>query len=376
MPEGVVMQNLSGYFDITGQSLWLDNLSRGHLLEGRLWQAIEQFGIRGVTSNPSILDKALRETPAYYRADLRSLHREYSDTEAVYERLIARDVQLACDLLAPLWEASEGMDGYVSWEVSPALAHDAEGTVAAAERLRTLAGRDNLMIKVPATPAGIEAFAGLVARGVNVNVTLIFSLPQLEAVFRAYLDGLRRWIADGGEPRAVRAVASVFLSRVDTLVDQRLEAIGTPEALDLRGRAALALAARSHALYRRIFHGPEFAELRAAGARPQTPLWASTGTKNPAYGDLLYVEPLMWPETINTLPDATLAALGDHGRIERRAAADPAEAEAHVARLAGLGIDLDGAVAVRLQEDGLALFQDSFDRLLAQVATAAPSSVS
>ncbi|MFZ5467023.1 MAG: transaldolase [Pseudomonadota bacterium] len=366
------MQDLSGYHDLTGQSLWLDNLSRALLLEGRLKQAIDRLGIRGVTSNPSILDKALRETPAYYRADLHNLYRGHGDAEAVYERLVARDVQMACDLLAPLWEASEGVDGHVSWEVSPALAHDARGTVAAAARLRGLAGRDNLMIKVPATAAGVQAFGELVARGFNVNVTLIFGLPQLEAVFRAYLDGLRRWIADGGEPRAVRSVASVFLSRVDSLVDARLDAIGTPAALALRGRAALALAARSQALYVKIFHGPEFVDLRAVGARPQTPLWASTGTKNPAYSDLLYVEQVMWPETVNTLPDATLAALADHGRIERRAAADLTQEEAHVARLAGIGIDLDGAVAARLQEEGLALFQDSYDRLLALVATAAP----
>jgi len=366
------MQDLSSYHDLTGQSLWLDNLSRGLLLEGRLKQAIDRFGIRGVTSNPSILDKALRETPAYYRSDLRNLYRGHTNAEAVYERLVARDVQLACDLLTPLWEASEGVDGYVSWEVSPALAHDAEGTVAAAERLRGLAERDNLMIKVPATAAGVQAFGDLVARGCNVNVTLIFGLPQLEAVLHAYVAGLRRWIAGGGEPRAVRAVASVFLSRVDSLVDARLEALGTPAALALRGRAALALAARSQALYLKIFHGPAFADLRAARARPQTLLWASTGTKNPAYSDLLYVESVMWPETINTLPDATLAALADHGRIERRAAADLAHEEAHVARLAGLDIDLDGAVAARLQDEGLALFQDSYDRLLALVATAAP----
>jgi transaldolase len=368
------MQDLCGYFDLTGQSLWLDNLSRALLLEGRLKQAIDQLGIRGVTSNPSILDRALREKPIYYRADLRNLYREHGDAEAVYERLVARDVQLACDLLTPAWEAGEGWDGYVSWEVSPQLAHDVAGTVTAAKRLRGLAERDNLMIKVPATPAGVRAFAELVAQGISVNVTLIFGLPQLEAVFRGYLDGLRRWIASGGEPRAVRSVASVFLSRVDTLVDARLEAMGTPQALALRGRAALALAARSQALYVKIFHGPEFADLRAVGARPQTPLWASTGTKNPAYSDLLYVEPLMWPETINTLPDATLAALADHGRIERHAGADLAQEEAHVARLAGLGIDLDGAVAAHLLEDGLALFQDSYDRLLALVATAAPPS--
>ncbi|HET19680.1 MAG TPA: transaldolase [Chromatiales bacterium] len=367
------MQDLTSYHEHTGQSLWLDNLSRGMLLEGRLKQAVDRLGIRGVTSNPSILDKALRETPAYYRADLRNLHRQHGDAETVYEQLIARDVQMACDLLTPLWEKTEGVDGYVSWEVSPALAHDAPGTVAAAAKLRALAGRDNLMIKVPATPAGVSAFEELIARGFNVNVTLIFGLPQLEAVFRAYLAGLQRWAAGGGDPQAVRSVASIFLSRIDSVVDARLDANGTPEALALRGRAALALAARSQALYVKTFHGPEFVEMRAVGAHPQTPLWASTGTKNPAYSDLLYVEPVMWPETVNTLPDATLVALADHGQIERRPAADLAAEQAHVAALAGLGIDLDGAVAEQLQKDGLRQFQDSHDRLLALVAeTATP----
>lgn len=366
------MQDLSGYFELTGQSLWLDDLSRGLLLEGRLKQAIDRLGIRGVTSNPSILERALRETPAYYRADLRNLHRAHGETEAVYEHLVARDVQLACDLLLPVWEASEGGDGYVSWEVSPALAQDAAGTVAAADRLRRLAGRDNLMIKVPATPAGITAFTELTAHGFCVNVTLIFGLPQLAAVFDAYVEGLRRWVDAGGEARAVRSVASVFLSRVDGLVDARLTEDGRAEALALRGRAALALAARSHALYVRTFHGPAFTGLREGGARPQTLLWASTGAKNPAYSDLLYVEPLMWPETINTLPEATLLALADHGQIARRSAPDLAREEALVAQLAALGIDLDGAVAARLLEEGLALFQDSYARLLARVATQTP----
>ncbi len=365
------MQDLSDYHRITGQSLWLDNLSRGLLLEGRLKQAMDGLGIRGLTSNPSILDRALRETPAYYRADLRQLLRRHQDAEEVLERLVARDVQMACDLFTPLWEASEGWDGLVSWEVSPALAHDVQGTLEAAARLRELAGRDNLMIKVPATPAGIQAFTELIARGFSINVTLIFGLPQLEGVFRGYQEGLRRWIGGGGEPHAVRAVASVFLSRIDTQVDARLDAIGTPEALALRGRAALAQAARCQALYVRIFHGPEFVELRALGARPQTPLWASTSTKNPAYSDLLYVEPLMWPETINTLPDATLAALADHGRIERRPPADLAQEEAHIARLAGMGIDLDGELAARLLDEGLALFQESFQHLLKLIATTA-----
>jgi len=367
------MQDLSPLHAVTGQSLWLDNLSRGLLLEGRLAFAIEHFGIRGVTSNPSILEKALRETPAYYRADLRNLRNLRNlrgatpNTESVYEQLVARDVQMACDLLTPLWASSAGLDGYVSWEVSPALAHDAEGTVAAAIRLRGLAARDNLMIKVPATGAGLRACEALVARGLSVNVTLIFGLSQLRATFDAYLAGLRQWIDGGGDPAAVRGVASIFLSRIDTLVDGRLEANGSPEALALRGQAALALAAMSQALYVRIFNGPAFHELRERGARPQTPLWASTGSKNPAYGDLIYVENVMWPETINTLPDATLAALAHHGHIAPAPVAELARAEALVARLAGFGIDLDGAVAEQLQTDGLALFQGSYERLLEQV---------
>ncbi|MEW6445575.1 MAG: transaldolase [Pseudomonadota bacterium] len=361
------MQDLGGYHHITGQSLWLDNLSRGLLLEGRLKYAIDRLGIRGVTSNPSILDKALRETPAYYRADLRNLHQTTLDLETTYEQLVARDVQMACDLFAPLWEESEGVDGYVSWEVSPALAHDIDGTLAAAARLRLLAGRDNLMIKVPATPEGVRAFEELTARGFKVNVTLIFGLTQLRAVFEAHLRGLRRWLAHSRDPFAIRSVASLFLSRVDTLVDNLLAARGTPEAVALQGKAALAMATRAHALYRETYHGPAFADLRERGARPQTLLWASTGVKNPAYSDLLYVEDLMLPDTINTLPDATLGALADHGRIVRHDPPSLAEAEAHYGHLTALGIHMDGGVASDLQTDGLRLFQQSFDALLKQV---------
>ena len=334
--------------------------------------AIDHLGVRGVTSNPSILDKALRESPAYYRADLRNLRLELVDLESIYEHLIARDVQMACDLLAPLWEESLGLDGYVSWEVSPALAHDAEGTLAAAARLRLLAGRDNLMIKVPATEAGIRAFEELTARGYKVNVTLIFGVHQLHAVFEAHLRGLRRWMAHSHDPLAVRSVASVFLSRVDTLVDKKLEALANAPGADreailnLRGKAALALAAQAYALYQSTYHGERFAELRELGARPQNVLWASTATKNPAYSDLLYVEDVMLPETINTLPDATLAALADHAHIQARQPPSVATAQAHYANLAALGIHMDESIAEDLQADGLHLFRLGFDALLTQ----------
>ncbi|MEW5839262.1 MAG: transaldolase [Pseudomonadota bacterium] len=366
------MQDLSDYTAITGQSLWLDNLSRAHVLEGRLKYAMDHLGIRGVTSNPSILDKALRESPAYYRADMHNLHLEHRDRETVYEHLIARDVQMACDLLAPLWESSEGMDGYVSWEVSPVLAHDAAATLAAAARLHLLAGRENLMIKVPATAAGVHAFEELTARGFKVNVTLIFGLEQLHAVFEAHLRGLRRWMAHSHDPLAVRSVASVFLSRVDTQVDKRLDTLaaaygsGHEGVLELRGKAALALATQAYALYQALYHGEYFAELRELGARPQSLLWASTATKNPAYSDLLYVEDLMLPETINTLPDATLAALADHALIRRREAPSLAEAQNHYAQLQALGIHMDKEIAQDLQSDGLRLFQQGFEALLSQ----------
>ncbi|HES76806.1 MAG TPA: transaldolase [bacterium] len=367
------MHDLSNYTATTGQSLWLDNLSRAHVFEGKLKHAIDHLGIRGVTSNPSILDKALRESSAYYRADLRNLRLDYTDLETIYENLIARDVQMACDLLAPLWETSMGMDGYVSWEVSPALAHDAEGTLAAAARLRLLAGRDNLMIKVPATAAGVHAFEELTARGYKVNVTLIFGLEQLRAVFEAHIRGLRRWMAHSHDPLAVRSVASVFLSRVDTLVDNQLNALAVAHSsdqaaiLDLRGKAALALAAQAYGMYQSIYHGEAFADLREMGARPQSLLWASTAAKNPAYSDLIYVEEVMLPETINTLPDTTLAALADHAEIQRRPAPSLAAAQAHDAHLSALGIHMDKDIAEGLQVDGLRLFQLGFDALLTQV---------
>ncbi len=367
------MNDLSTYTSKTGQSLWLDNLSRAQVLEGKLKHAIDHLGIRGVTSNPSILDKALRESPAYYHADLRNLRLDYTDLETIYEHLIVRDVQMACDLLAPLWEESQGMDGYVSWEVSPALAHDANATLAAAARLRLLAGRDNLMIKVPATPAGVHAFEELTARGYKVNVTLVFGLEQLRAVFEAHVRGLRRWMASSHDPLAVRSVASVFLSRVDTLVDNELDALAAAHGADksaimaLRGKAALALAAQAYALYQSIYHGEGFADLIELGARPQNVLWASTAAKNPAYSDLIYVEDVMLPETVNTLPNATLAALADHAEIKPRRAPSLDAAQAHYAVLATLGIDMDGAVAKSLQSDGLSLFQQGFDALLKQV---------
>lgn len=362
--EAFLPTGTSSLLDIKryGQSIWLDNLSRTLLREGGLKAYIEQDGVSGVTSNPAIFQKAISESP-HYRDDIARLRAKDCTPEERFESLAVADVQEACDLLRPVWEASGGDDGYVSLEVSPRLAYDEVGTVAAAERLHARVARPNVLIKVPATPQGVLAFETLTARGVSVNVTLIFSLLQHMEVMRAYLRGLERWIASGGDPRRVKSVASIFLSRVDTLVDKRLEAIGTEEALRLRGKSAVAMAKVAYSRYREVFHGAEFAPLRAAGARPQYPLWASTGTKNPAYSDVHYVEPLIGPETINTLPDATLAAFRDHGRAAPTLEQNAEQALNDYLTLERLGINMRD-VGEELQVQGVKLFQDAFDQLL------------
>ncbi len=349
-----------------GQSIWLDNLSRTLLREGGLKRYIEQDGVTGVTSNPAIFQKAIAESP-YYAEDLARLKQTEASLEARFEALAIPDVQAACDLLRPVWEETMGDDGYVSLEVSPRLAHDEDATVAAATRLHAAVARPNVLIKVPATPQGILAFETLTARGISVNVTLMFSLHHYMQVAEAYIRGLTRWVEAGGDPRAVKSVASVFLSRVDTLVDKRLEALGTPEALALRGRAAVAMAKLVYQRYKELFHGKYFAALRARGARPQYPLWASTGTKNPAYSDVLYVEPLIGPETINTLPDATIGFFRDHGKAAATLEADVERAQHEYLALERMKINMRD-VGDDLQVEGVRLFQEAFDKLLSGLA--------
>jgi transaldolase len=347
-----------------GQSIWLDNLSRTLLREGELARLIAA-GVSGVTSNPAIFQKAVSDSP-HYRDDLARLKSQEADPERRYEALAVADIRAACDLFRPLHEASGGDNGYVSLEVTPRLAHDEDGTLAEARRLVHLVERDNLLVKVPGTPAGVRAFERLTAAGVRVNVTLLFSLRQTVRVFEAYIRGARAWLDGGGDPQRLKAVASLFLSRVDTLVDARLDALATPEALRMRGGTAVAMARLAYQRYRELFQGPAFTELMAAGVRPQYPLWASSGTKNPAYGDLLYVEPLIGPETINTLPDKTLAALLDHGRVAATLETGVADAEAHLVRLEDLGI-LPEAVGDELQQQGVVLFANAYDRLIDQM---------
>lgn len=345
-----------------GQSIWLDNLSRNHLREGILERLIAE-GVSGITSNPTIFHKAVSESP-YYRDDLDRLKQTEPDPERRYETLVVEDIRAACDLFRPVYEASAGDDGYVSLEVAPRLAHDTDGTVAEARRLTALVGRDNLLIKVPGTPEGIVAFERLTAEGVRINVTLLFSLQHVVRVFEAYIRGAKVWLAAGGEPTRLKAVASLFLSRVDTLADRRLDAVATPEAMHMRGKTAVAMAKLAFQRYKDLFHGPAFADLEAAGVRPQYLLWASSGTKNPSYSDLLYVEPLMGPETINTLPDKTLQALLDHGQVAARLEEGVADAEAHLVRLEHLDIS-PAELGEDLQREGVRLFAESYDQLIA-----------
>jgi transaldolase len=346
-----------------GQRIWLDNLSRTLLHEGTLKKLITEDRIAGVTSNPTIFFKAISESP-HYREELQKLKADPAlSAEQRYEKLAVADIQAACDLLLPLYKSTGREDGYVSLEVSPALAHDAAATVAAGLRLKAAVGRDNLLIKVPATAAGLDAIEELVAQGCSVNVTLMFSLRHVREVAQAYMRGLTRLVEAGGDPSKVKSVASLFLSRVDTLVDKRLGDMGGA-ALELRGRSAVALARLAYQEWQDMFSEKSFGALSKRGARPQLMLWASTGTKNPAYSDVLYVESLIGPQTINTVPDATLAAFREHGKAEATLENGVDAAREQFAALQKLGIDID-AVGEELQREGLKQFEDSFRQLLA-----------
>ncbi len=345
-----------------GQSVWLDYIRRNLIRSGELKRMVEEDGIRGVTSNPTIFEKAIAGSTDYDDALGAMLAQDpKAAVDKLYEPLAIEDIQMAADVLRPVYDETDGADGYVSLEVSPHLAHDTQGTIADAKRLRAAVNRPNLMVKVPATPAGIPAIEALIAEGININVTLMFSMSHYEAVARAYVKGLERC----ANPAKVASVASFFVSRVDTVVDKALENIATPAAHALLGKIAIA---NSKVVYRRfleIFHGEGFAALRQRGARVQRPLWASTGTKNPAYSDVLYVENLIGAETVNTLPPDTIHAFQDHGRIPGASVRENlAEDDAALASLKVLGIDLD-AITEKLQQDGVAAFAASSDQLLA-----------
>lgn len=345
-----------------GQSIWFDNLHRRMLEDGELSGRVRDDGLTGVTSNPTIFEKAMAGSRHYDGAMVRCLsaHPELQAEELFFELALA-DIREAADLLRPVYEASDARDGMVSLEVSPALADDTAGTVAQARELHRRLQRPNVMIKVPATAAGLPAIEALVAEGINVNVTLLFDTGRYAEVVRAYLAGLRRRWAAGLPLQQVASVASFFVSRVDAAVDPQLEASGAgPE---LQGTAAVANAAVAYRHFLDVFDGPQFAELRSAGAQEQRLLWASTGTKDPRYSDVLYVESLAAPRTVTTLPPATYDAFRDHGRAEEALAGAMDRAPAVLAGLRSAGVDL-GAVTARLEAEGVEAFAQSYRNLL------------
>jgi transaldolase/glucose-6-phosphate isomerase len=345
-----------------GQSIWYDNIRRGLLDSGGL-QALVEAGVRGVTSNPSIFEKAIAGS-ADYDEVLGELVPQGKSVEEIYEALVLDDIRRAADVLRLVYDESGGADGYVSLEVSPTLAHDTEGTIADARRLFAALDRPNVMIKVPATPAGMPAVEALIAAGLNINITLMFSLDHYDAVAEAYIAGLEKLVAAGGDPAQVASVASFFVSRVDSAVDKALDEIGDDT---LQGKIAIANTKAAYARFHETFRGPRWERLAARGARVQRPLWASTSTKNPVYPDTMYIDTLIGRDTVNTVPPATLDAYHDHGIVALTLEAGMEEAYDQLARLAELGIDMN-RITEKLQENGVESFAKAFESLLASIA--------
>ncbi len=342
-----------------GQSIWYDNISRGLLTSGELQQLIDT-GITGVTSNPSIFEKAIAGSSDYDQA-LLGLAGKSKSPEDVFEALAIEDIRATADMLRPAYDRTSGADGYVSLEVNPHLSQNTEGTVAAARRLFAELERPNLMVKVPATPAGIPAIRTLIGHGININVTLIFSLDAYRDVREAYIAGLEDLAASGGDTSQVSSVASFFVSRVDTYVDAQLEAGGHN---DLVGQSAIANAKLAYQAFQEDFGTQgRFAPLKELGAKVQRPLWASTGTKNASFSDVLYIDTLIGPDTVNTVAPATLTAFLDHGTAALTLDSGQAEAQKTIERVQAAGIDMD-QVTAQLLDDGVKAFADSFDKLL------------
>lgn len=359
-----------------GQSIWLDYIRRDLMAGGGLRRLIEDDGLRGLTSNPAIFEKAIADSRDY-DPEIRELALKGEGTEAIYEALTQRDVRSAADEFRPLYDSTDGRDGYVSLEVNPHLAHNTKGTIAEARRLWSALNRPNVMIKVPATAEGLPAVTQLTAEGINVNVTLLFGLPRYRQVAQAYIAGLEARLARREPVRRLASVASFFISRIDTLVDPLLDKIiaqGGPKAAlaeAARGQAAIASAKLAYQAYKEIFGSAGFGKLAAQGARPQRLLWASTGTKDPDYSDVKYIEALVGPETVNTAPLKTLEAYRDHGKPEARLEEGLGEARAVLERLSGAGIDL-ATVARQLEDDGVVKFNKPFDKLMAALERRAP----
>lgn len=354
-----------------GVSVWLDDLSRDRINSGNLAELVATRGVVGVTTNPTIFQGALSKGHAY-DAQVAALAAQGADADAAIRTITTDDVRAACDVLAPVFEQTAGVDGRVSIEVDPRLAFDADKTVAQAVELWKIVDRPNLFIKIPATEAGLPAITAVIAEGISVNVTLIFSVARYRSVMGAYLDGLRKARTAGHDLAYIHSVASFFVSRVDTEIDKRLEAIGSPEALALRGKAGVANARLAYAEYQDVFdggaHTSTYSHLAAMGANRQRPLWASTGVKNPEYSDTMYVTELVAPNTVNTLPEKTLEAVADHGEIRGDTVSGTAAAAREVFdQLTAVGIDLDDVFAV-LEREGVDKFEKSWEELLSATA--------
>lgn len=359
-----------------GQSIWLDYIRRDLITSGQLRRLIEEDGLRGMTSNPAIFEKAIVDSHEY-DGDIRTMAQEGKGVTAIYEALSQRDVQSAADEFRSLYDKTDGQDGYVSLEVNPHLAHDTNGTVEEARRLWKMLARPNVFIKVPATTEGLSAIQALISDGINVNVTLLFGLPRYRQVANAYLAGLAARAARGNPVNHVASVASFFVSRIDTLVDPLLEKViaqgGDKAAMakTMRGQVAIASAKMAYHIYKEIFCSDRFKELAAQGARAQRVLWASTSTKNPDYRDVKYVEALIGPDTVNTAPLETLDAYRDHGDPNARLEQDVEPARLVLARLPKLGINLD-QMTQQLEDEGVEKFNKPFDKILQTLANSSP----
>ena len=342
-----------------GQSIWLDYIRRDLISSGELQRLIEEDDLRGITSNPAIFEKAITDSHAYDTA-IRDLAQQGNSAEAIYETLSQQDVQSAADAFRPLYDRTNGKDGYVSLEVNPHLAHNTDGTLQEARRLWAALNRPNVFIKIPATTAGLPAIQQLISEGINVNVTLLFGLPRYRQVAEAYIAGIEARLAQGEPVQQVASVASFFVSRIDALLDPLLEA---PLTQPLRGQVAIASAKIAYQIYQELFNSERFEALEAQGANVQRLLWASTSAKNPAFSDVKYVEALIGADTVNTLPLETLNAYRDHGKPQARLEQNVAEAHQVLAQLPTLGIDLD-QLTQQLEDEGVEKFNKPFDKLL------------
>jgi len=372
------LQALTDY----GQAVWIDFLSRDFVADGSLAALVKNDGLRGLTSNPSIFAAAIEKGGVYQTALAKLVGELGADAspKGLYERLAVADIQAAADVMKPVYQATGGSDGFVSLEVSPALADDTEGTVLEARRLWKSVDRPNLMVKVPGTEAGLPAIRQLLGEGININITLLFSQKVYGQVVDAYFDGLEKLAKDGGDVARMASVASFFVSRIDTeadaQIDQRLKDIdpGDRDALAaLKGKVAIANAKLAYQLYKKRFAEPRWAALRDKGARPQRLLWASTSAKNPAYRDVIYAEELIGPDTVDTMPPATVDAFRDHGRPRASLEENIGDAERVMTALARSGISID-QITDKLKADGVRLFADAFDKLLAAVGRHQPAS--